>query len=79
MDNICNFTLEFEGRNISAELRKMLEMFLEKDPARRASLDQLKKCDFIQMAEESSPESQRPSPSIKAEKKIESFKGFTLF
>ncbi len=42
MDNICTFDLKFEEREISPELKEMLEMFLEKDPNRRATLEQLK-------------------------------------
>jgi serine/threonine protein kinase len=44
MDNICTFELKFEERRISDELREMLEMFLQKDPVKRASLEELKSC-----------------------------------
>lgn len=47
MDNICNFELQFKDRKIPAELQEMLEMILQKDPSRRASLEDLKKCRFI--------------------------------
>lgn len=47
MENICKFNLEFNNREISSDLREMLCMFLEKDPSRRASLNQLKNCRFL--------------------------------
>lgn len=47
MEQICTFKLVFESRQISEELQEMLEMFLEKDPAKRATLDDLKKCRFV--------------------------------
>lgn len=74
MDNICNFTLEFNGRVISEELRKMLEMFLEKDPSRRASIEQLKNCKFIQMENQDVPR----SDSLMIEKKIAPFSSFGI-
>ena len=52
MENICNFQLEFKNRKISSELKQMLSMFLEKDPAKRASLEQLKNCAFIKNEQE---------------------------
>lgn len=47
MENICNFELRFDGRNISQELKEMLLMLLEKDPLKRASLADLKRCRFL--------------------------------
>lgn len=42
MDNICNFELSFADREISEDLQEMLLMFLQKDPSKRASLEELK-------------------------------------
>ena len=47
MENICNFQLNFPNRKVSSELRQMLSMFLEKDPEKRATLEELKNCAFI--------------------------------
>ena len=47
MESICNFQLNFPNRKVSSELTQMLSMFLEKDPEKRATLDELKNCAFI--------------------------------
>jgi serine/threonine protein kinase len=52
MENICNFTLNFEGRDISPDLRHLLEIMLQKDPTKRASLQDLKSCRFINQGSE---------------------------
>lgn len=38
MQKICDFSLCLSGREISADLRHLLSMMLEKDPTKRASL-----------------------------------------
>ena len=47
MDNICNFELNLDEREISDSLKDMLLMFLQKDPAKRASITQIKTCRFL--------------------------------
>ena len=47
MQKICEFKLSFEGREISDDLRNMLTILLEQDPAKRASLNDLNHCPFI--------------------------------
>jgi len=42
MDNICTFELSFAEREISDDLKEMLIMFLQKDPSKRASIEELK-------------------------------------
>jgi len=53
MEAICNQKIEYReeglegGRQISGELLEFLEMLLEKDPARRATLLELKSSRFL--------------------------------
>ena len=47
MDNIVNFYLTFDGRDISEPLKELLTAMLEKDPNRRASASDLMKFEFI--------------------------------
>jgi len=72
MDNICNFELSFEEREISDPLKEMLQMFLEKDSAKRALISQIKMCRFLNT---------HHIPFLRAESFFgyqPAFKGFTL-
>ena len=39
MDRICNSHITYEDRRISADLKHMLQMMLDKNPKSRASLE----------------------------------------
>ena len=47
LSNICDFSLSFGGREISADLRHLLSLMLEKDPSKRGSLMDLKNSRFL--------------------------------
>lgn len=47
LESICKFELSFEGREISSELKQLLLMLLEKEPTKRATLEEIKNCSFL--------------------------------
>jgi len=47
MENICNKEVSYEGRKISDDLKALLTSILEKDPKKRASLEEIKNSRFL--------------------------------
>lgn len=48
MESITSAEISYEnGRTISEELKELLSKMLEKDPAKRATVQELKNCAFI--------------------------------
>ena len=47
MNNICEQEISYSGRDISEELKQLLEMLLQKDPSQRVSITELQNAPFL--------------------------------